>query len=72
MLWKCPHCSRRFDDETSARQGWHSADRDEPGYYFDACRVCQPSEIDLARAKDAMWDHRISEAREGDGPDGFR
>lgn len=64
-LWKCPHCSRRFDDESALREGWHAADRDEPGYAFDACRVCAPSDEDIDRARDAAADRALSELREG-------
>lgn len=71
-LWKCPACSRRFNDETSARQGWHTAEPDEPGYWFDACLICQPSDEDVERARDAAADRALAEIREGDGPDGFR
>lgn len=71
-LWKCSHCGRRFDDDSAARQGWHAGDRDEPSYWFDACLVCQPSDEDRDRARDAAADHALSEMREGDGPDGFR
>jgi hypothetical protein len=50
--------------EDDARQGFEKGDRDQPSYYYDGCRICCPSEEDDEAARDAMWERRISEARE--------
>ena len=71
-LWKCPNCSRRFDDDSAAREGWHQGDRDEPSYAIDACFICAPTVDDLERALNDKAESSISAARAGaaPGPDG--
>jgi len=70
VTWfQCPHCLRRGEPE-DAREGWESGDRDQPGYAFDACRVCMPSEEDRERAAEAKADAMRDEAT--NGPDGWR
>ncbi len=61
--WKCPHCGRR-GDEADARTGYEPGDRDQPSYRFDACRICAPDDDDLDRLRAAMWERRLSEARD--------
>ncbi len=63
-LWRCPNCSRRFDDESAMREGYKSPTWGEPGYTFEGCKVCCPTADEEAAAEDAHWEQRISEERE--------
>ena len=71
-MWKCANCSRRFDDDSAYREGYHFGDAGEPGYAIDACFICAPNADDIERALNDKAESSISEAREGaaPGPDG--
>lgn len=64
MTWfRCPNCQRR-GEESGARTGSTRTTWGEPGYDFDACKVCAPDGDDIQRAKDHADERREAEARE--------
>lgn len=67
-IWRCPRC-RRAGEPDDARPHWHRGDRDEPGYWEDACCICAPSEDDITRAREAEADRQFSLMRESHGAD---
>ena len=70
-FWKCPHCQRRFDDDSAYREGYEARTWDEPGGVFDGCRVCVKDADEIESALDAKADQQLEELRCGDGTDGY-
>jgi len=65
-IGRCDACSRHCR-ESERRDLYAPARRGEPAMFvrLGACVRCQPSDDEQDRDETAMWETRISEAREG-------
>lgn len=65
MILKCYRCKRTLSSEDDRREGWKPATWGSPGFMEEGCVKCFPdSELEDA-ARDAYWDRKIEERREG-------